>query len=256
MSNSGPTSVQGALRPGATVSVVIPAHNEAPTIGILISQIKEILSELRYEIILVDDGSGDDTTKIAQSHGAIVVSHKVNRGKGAAMKTGAETATGEVVVFMDGDGQHRPGDLAKVLAPVLAGTADLVIGSRTLPESEVTVVPVRRKWSNWAASFVISFMVSVLLPVRTGFKVPLRWTTITDCTSGFRAVRKDKWQQLSLVSNGFEIETEIILEAARNRLVIKESPISCSWKGRLSHLNILRDGIRTMKLLLGKLARS
>ncbi|MBI4333593.1 MAG: glycosyltransferase family 2 protein [Chloroflexi bacterium] len=238
------------------VSVVIPARDEALAVGGIISQLKQTLSGLPYEIILVDDGSQDGTSKIGESLGATVVSHRVNLGKGAAMKTGAEKARGEIIVFMDGDGQHKAKDLPRVLNPVLHGQADLVIGSRTLPESDVTIVPAARKWSNSFASFTISFIISFLLPLRTGFRIPLRWTAITDCTSGFRAVRRDKWQQLDLVSNGYEIETEMILEAARNRLAITEAPISCTWDARMSRLSVLKDGLRTVKLLLGKLVRS
>ncbi len=235
------------------ISVVIPARDEALAVGGLISQIKDAMSSSKYEIILVDDGSHDLTREIGETLGAIVVCHKVNRGKGAAMKTGAAKATGKIVVFMDGDGQHRPRDLFRVLDPILENKADMVIGSRTLPESEVTVVPVGRKWTNWLASFTISFIISVLLPVRTAFKTPVRWTTITDCTSGFRAVKKEKWEQFRLASNGFEIESEMIFEAARKRLIIKEAPISCTWEGRVSHLDVFKDGLKTLRLLVGKL---
>lgn len=253
MANPVPSKNQSVAPQKMRVSVIIPARDEALAIGGIISQLK---STGEYEIILVDDGSKDSTRKIGESYGAIVVSHRVNLGKGAAMKTGAERATGDIVVFMDGDGQHRVADLPKVLAPILRGNSDMVIGSRTLPDSEVTIVPVTRKWSNGLASFTISFIISFLLPVRTGFKIPMRWTNITDCTSGFRAIKKEKWNQLPLASNGFEIETEMILEAARKRLVIKEAPISCTWDAHISHLYVLKDGLKTLRLLLGKLARN
>lgn len=238
------------------VSIIIPARDEASAIGGIISQLKDTLSAVPYEIILVDDGSRDGTKNIGESYGVIVVAHPVSLGKGAAMKTGAERARGDIVVFMDGDGQHKASDLSRVINPILNNQADLVIGSRTIPESEVTIVPAARKWTNSLASFIISFIISFLLPLRTAFKTPFKWTKITDCTSGFRAVRKSKWQQLKLVSNGFEIETEMILEAARNRLVIKEAPISCTWDAHISHLYILRDGFKTLMLLLGKLIRN
>lgn len=239
-----------------SISVIIPARDEALAIGRIISQVKESLASLNYEIILVDDGSRDGTKKICATYGVIVASHPVSLGKGAAMKTGAEKAKGDIVVFMDGDGQHRPSEIPRLINPIIQNRADFVIGSRTLPESEVTITPVTRKWSNSLASFLISFIISFILPLRTAFKSPFRWTTITDCTSGFRAVRKSKWQQLHLLSNGFEIETEMILEAARHRLVIKEAPISCTWDTELSRLSVLRDGLKTLRLLLGKLIRN
>ncbi len=253
MANPVPSKNQSVAPQKVRVSIVIPARDEALAIGGIISQLK---ATGEYEVILVDDGSKDSTRKIGESLGAIVVSHPKNLGKGAAMKTGAERATGDIIVFLDGDGQHRAADLPKVLAPILRGNADMVIGSRTLPDSEVTIVPVQRKWSNGLASFTISFIISFLLPIRTAFRVPMRWINITDCTSGFRAIKKEKWSQLNLVSNGFEIETEMILESARRRMVIKEAPISCTWDARISHLYVLKDGLKTLVLLLGKLARN
>ena len=80
-----------------------------------------------------------------------------------------------------------------------------------------------------------------------------KWIKITDCTSGLRAITRESWQKLGLVSLGFQIETEMIYEAARNRLVIAEVPISCNWDSRFSRLSVIRDGLRTMKLLTGKM---
>ncbi len=238
------------------ISVIIPARDEAIAVGSIISKVNETLSSMNYEVILVDDGSRDRTRRMAESCGATVVSHLLNLGKGAAMKTGAEKATGDIVVFIDGDGEHRPSDIPKAIKPILENKADMVIGSRTLRESHVTIAPITRKWFNALASITISFIISFLLPLRTWFRAPLKWTNITDCTSGFRAITKEKWQQLKLVSNGFEIETEMIFEAARNRVRIKEVPISCNWDNGISHLDVLRDGIKTMKLLMKKLAEN
>lgn len=234
------------------ISIIIPARDEAASIGRLISQINDSLSSLDHEVILVDDGSKDNTRTIAEGAGAKVISHPASRGKGAAMKTGAEKATGDIIVFMDGDGQHNPDDIPGVIAPILDNKAEMVIGSRTLPESRVTIVPFTRKWSNSLASFITSVLISIILPIRTLFKTPLKWTSITDCTSGFRAIKKEEWHRLNLISNGFEIETEMIMESAKNRLRIKESPISCSWDGKVSRLYIVKDGIKTLKLLLKK----
>lgn len=237
------------------ISVIIPARDEAVAIGDIILKVNKALASLDYEVILVDDGSRDETRRIAISHGAVVVSHPLNLGKGAAMKTGVEISTGSVIVFMDGDGQHRPSEIPKVIKPILDKTAEMVIGSRTLRESQVTIVPFTRKLSNFLASIMISFMISFLLPIRTLFRAPLKWINITDCTSGFRAITKERWQQLKLTSNGFEIETEMIYEAARNRVSIKEAPISCTWASRISHLYVLKDGLKTFKLLFKKLVQ-
>ena len=202
---------------------------------------------------MVDDGSRDTTSQVARSNGAIVVSHEKNKGKGAAMKTGVENTTGNIIVFLDGDGAHDPQDIPGVITPILVGSADLVIGSRTLPESKVPSSSATRRLSNNLASFTISVIISLLLPIAMLFKCPIKWTRITDCTSGFRAIKRDAWQKLVLDSQGFSIETEMIYEAAKNKLTITEVPISCTWDSHLSRLSIMKDGLKTLNLLAKKL---
>ncbi len=231
------------------VNVIIAARDEAHSIGNLIPKIKESLSECLHEIIVVDDGSRDNTGEIARSNGAIVIFHEKNIGKGAATKTGVRNAKGDIIVFLDGDGAHDPQDISRLIAPILEGTADLVIGSRVLPESKVSVSPLIWRLINNLASFVISF----LLPLVTLFKCPVKYIKITDCTSGFRAINREAWKKLDLVSQGFQIETEMIYEAARNKLTIAGVPISCNWNSEASRLSIFRDGLRTLRLLARKL---
>ena len=244
------------------VSVIIPSRDEANSIGSLITKIKRGLSGYPYEIIVVDDGSKDETKEVARSNNTIVISYKKNLGKGAAMKTGVENAGGDIIVFLDGDGAHDPEDIPRVIAPILEGEADLVIGSRALPESEVSISPLTRRLSNNLASFIISIIVSFLLPLAIKLnrlfkpsestqRTKLVW--ITDCTSGFRAITKEGWQKLDLVSQGFQIETEMIYEAVRNKLTIAQAPISCNWNSHFSHLSVPRDGLKTLSLLARKL---
>ena len=235
------------------VSVIIPARDEANSIGNLILKIREALSKYPHEVVVIDDGSKDATGQIARSNGAIVVSHGKNLGKGAAMKTGVENTTGSIIVFLDGDGAHDPQDIPVVVTPLLQGRADLVIGSRTLPESKVPISSITRRLSNNLASFTISVIISLLLPAATLFKCPMKWTRITDCTSGFRAIRRDAWQKLDLVSQGFSVETEMVYEVARNKLNIAEAPISCNWNSQFSRLSIMKDGLKTLNLLAKKL---
>jgi glycosyltransferase involved in cell wall biosynthesis len=236
------------------ISVIIPAKDESNSIGELITRSKERLLGCPYEIIVVDDGSEDETSSIASYNGAITVSHETNLGKGATMMTGARNARGSIIVFLDGDGAHDPKNILGVIEPILYGEADLVIGSRALPGSEVETSPLMRKLGNHFASFTISAIVSYILPVTTLFKCRMKYIKITDCTSGFRAISKDAWDKLDLVSKGFEIETEMIYEAARKNLEITEVPISCNWDPEFSRLNILQDGLKTVRLLTKKLS--
>jgi glycosyltransferase involved in cell wall biosynthesis len=202
---------------------------------------------------VVDDGSSDRTREVSSNNKTQVISQDRSLGKGAAMKTGANQANGEVIVFIDGDGAHDPKDIPRIAGIILKGEADLVIGSRALLEHKVSVSPVMRRISNNLSSFTISAIISFILPVVSLFRYPIKWIRITDCTSGFRAIRSKTWQNLNLLSNGFEIETEMIYELVRNRLAIVEVPIECNWDSRFSRLSITRDGLKTLKLMIRKL---
>ncbi|WP_246803955.1 glycosyltransferase family 2 protein [Desulfosarcina cetonica] len=109
------------------VSLIIPVYNEADSIGSLLLEIKERYPG--FELIVVDDGSTDDTVQVADKAGATVFSHPYNIGNGAAVKTGIRMAKGDILVFMDGDGQHRPGDIGRMLE--LFPKYDMVVGART-----------------------------------------------------------------------------------------------------------------------------
>jgi glycosyltransferase involved in cell wall biosynthesis len=232
------------------IVAAIPCFNTEDSIGSVVSKAKKYVDR----VIVVDDGSQDGTAEAARAAGALVISHGKNLGKGTAMRIAVEgSSDADAIVFLDGDGAHDPQDIPRVITPILEGKTDLVIGSRALRESKVSISPLARRLSNNLASFIISVIISFLLPLATLFKCPVKHIKITDCTSGFRAIKTETWQRLNLVSSGFQIETEMIYEAARNRLTITEAPISCNWNSQLSHLSILKDGLRTVKLLTGKL---
>jgi glycosyltransferase involved in cell wall biosynthesis len=231
------------------VVAAIPCFNTERFIGDVVSKAKKYVDQ----VIVIDDGSCDGTVEAAKAAGALVVSHEKNMGKGAAMQTAVQSADADIIVFLDGDSQHDPEDIPEVIAPILQGKADFVIGSRCLPESKASTSPLARRLSNNLASLAISVIISLFLPLATLFKCPMKWIKITDCTSGFRAVRKESWQKLHLTSQGFQVETEMIYEAARNKFAIAEVPISCNWNSGTSRLHIAQDGLRTLKLLAGKL---
>jgi glycosyltransferase involved in cell wall biosynthesis len=278
------------------VVAAIPCLNTQNTIGDIVKLAKEYVNE----VIVIDDGSTDLTAIVAQVAGAVVLRHDRNRGKGAAMKTAAAHIDADIIVFIDGDGQHDPSDIPALLKPILEAKADFVIGSRFLSGSKTSYVPVGRKATNVLASVVISFIISFLQPVvgllnrKSAFKPkfsspfslslhrlnqsqqrnkarsnylkreklqPLadnyrllnsgfKW--VSDCTSGFTAMRLDNWRKLNLASDGYQIETEIIFEQAKNGFIIAETPISCDWKGSLSRLSIIKDGVKTLLLLARK----
>jgi glycosyltransferase involved in cell wall biosynthesis len=235
------------------LSVIIPAKDEANSVGELIARVKSSLSGRNFEVVVVDDGSKDSTKKIAESSGTIAISHVKTLGKGAAMKSGALAATGDILVFLDGDGAHNPEDIPNVIAPVLQNRADLIIGSRDFRGSRTLGSYLPRRITNKLASVVTSIIISFFLPLAASFKCPMKWISVEDAECGFKAISKEKWCQLNLVSQGFEIESEIIYEAAKNRLAIHNAPISCNWDSKVSRLSILRDGLKTLRLLFSKL---
>ena len=121
-----------ATRP--KVVAVIPCFNTEPFIAEVVSKARKYVDQ----VIVIDDGSRDGTAEAARAAGAVVVSHEKNRGKGAAMKTGVENTDADIIIFLDGDGQHDPEDIPKIIEPILRGKVDLAIGSRCLPESKAS----------------------------------------------------------------------------------------------------------------------
>jgi hypothetical protein len=258
------------------VVAAIPCYNTQAHIAEVIAKAKRYVDD----VIVIDDGSTDKTVEAARKAGANVISHGKNLGKGAALKTALKNIEGDILIFIDGDGQHDPGDIPRLLEPILFGKADFVIGSRYLAESKLEHNPFIRKVSNLVASLIISFVISLVVPVifsdrrnpaqKTSEADPkksnldltlgcsniklltgrIKW--VTDCTSGFTAMRVTSCQYLDLVSNGFEIETEMIFEQAKNHFVIAEIPISCRWGLSKSKLSIAEDGLSTLWLLIKK----
>ncbi|MFA5316872.1 MAG: glycosyltransferase family 2 protein, partial [Dehalococcoidales bacterium] len=236
------------------ISIIIAAKDEGKTIGELISNIRANLNSFTYEIIVVDDGSTDQTRNIALQEQVRVISHEKRLGKAAAMKTGAKYASGEIIVFIDGDGAHDAGHIPQMVTAIRNNKGDLVIGSRFLDNSSRKNSPVVRTISNALAAFIISLTISFFLPLRTLFACRMKWRRVTDCTSGFRAMRKNVWENMNITSQGFEVEAEMIYEVSRHNLKIVEIPITCVYSkyARNSNLSILRDGFKTFKLLARK----
>ena len=190
------------------IVTVIPAYNEARFIGSVVLQAQD-LSDL---VIVVDDGSTDNTAAIARSAGATVIRHECNRGKGAALNTGFEfirKVEPEVVVCMDGDGQHFPNEIRHLIEPVISQHADIVVGSRYL-ESQ-NQVPLSRILGHRFFNRLTEFSSGV---------------TSSDSQSGFRAFSPRALKRLSFCSRGFSVESEIQFLAHEHRLSVVEVPVT------------------------------
>jgi glycosyltransferase involved in cell wall biosynthesis len=223
MSNRNPD-----VTSAAQVSVVIPAKNEAATIGTVVAQLRRELPQA--EIVVVDDGSTDDTGRLATEAGARVVRHQSSRGNGAAIKTGARAAQRPVIVFMDADGQHAPADVPRLLARLDEGF-DLVVGAR----SGASQAGLTRRFGNGIYNWLSSLIVG---------------KRVEDLTSGFRAVRADKFREiLYLLPNGFSYPTSSTMAFFRSGYGVSFVPIEAGRRQGRGHINILRDGGRFLLII-------
>lgn len=210
------------------VSVVIPAKNEAHGLSQLLPALLEKVS--CKEIIVINDGSTDNTAEVAESYGAKVINHLYSLGNGAAIKAGAKAATGDVLVFMDADGQHSPDDVVKLLA-VHGSGVDMVVGARG-KESQAN-------HGRWLGNSVYNFIASYIV----GHKVQ-------DLTSGLRVVTAKKFREfLFLLPNGFSYPTTITMAFFRAGYTVKYVPIVAAERIGKSHLRFFHDGLRFLLII-------
>jgi dolichol-phosphate mannosyltransferase len=189
----------GTLSKYASISVVIPAKNEAGGIANVVDSVKPLADE----ILVIDGHSTDETAELAKAAGATVYQDN-GRGKGAAYILGIEKATGQIVVFMDADGSHDAADIPKLVAPILEGEADLVIGSRHRGGSD--------EWQGDLNTFLRSIGSGIL-----SLAMNYRWgTQITDCLNGFRAIRRDVALNLTFHAMDFDIEQHMIAQCIKH----------------------------------------
>lgn len=214
------------------ISIVLPAKNESGAIGQTIGKIKQL--NLAYEIIAVNDGSTDNTVQIAEQAGAKVISHPYSKGNGAAIKTGARTATGDVIIFMDSDGQHDPNDIPNLVAKIEQGY-DLVVGAR----QKGSQASIGRGIANTLYNNLATYMTE---------------HQVEDLTSGFRAVRADKFREfLYLLPNGFSYPTTSTMAFFRAGYSVTYVPIHAAKRIGKSHIHPIKDGIRFF-LIIFKIA--
>ncbi len=210
------------------VSIIIPANNEEQTIGGIIKKIKALYPE--FEIIVINDGSTDETGAVAKDAGAIVYSHPYNIGNGAAIKSGIRIASGEILVFMDGDGQHNPEDIKRLIKWL--PDYDMVVGARSKGHQASWVRALGNKIFNRLASYVSKF-------------------AIEDLTSGFRAIKSGVAHNLLyLLPNTYSYPTTLTLGVLRNGKSVKYTPIEIQGrqKGK-SKIRVFSDGIRFFMII-------
>jgi glycosyltransferase involved in cell wall biosynthesis len=216
----------------SSLSIVLPAKNEAEGLRRTLPALRRQVPDA--QIIVVDDGSTDETAAVAAEHGATVLVAPYSMGNGAAIKRGARAASGEVIVFMDADGQHDPACIPRLLARLEQGY-DMVVGARNWSGQAGVSRGAANAFYNWLATRM------------TGSQVK-------DLTSGFRAVRADKFREfLHLLPNGFSYPTTSTMAFFRSAYAVAYEPIPVAKRIGKSHLRPLRDGVRFL-LIIFKIA--
>lgn len=210
------------------VSIVIPARNEAQNLEQFLPRLLRQAGDA--ECIVVNDGSTDDTEALCRRHGVKVISHPYSKGNGAAIKTGARAASGEIIVFLDGDGQHKPEDIPRLLTELDKGY-DMVVGARDRASQANSL----RALANGIYNRLASLM--------TGHD-------IIDLTSGFRAVRAQRLREfLYLFPNGFSYPTTCTMAFFRAGYSVTYVPIQTEQRLGESHVNMVKDGIRFLIII-------
>ncbi len=211
------------------LSIVLPARNEAVGLNRVLPELA--VRHPEAEILVVDDGSTDDTVAVCKRNGVRVVSHPYSIGNGAAIKTGARHAQGGIVVFMDADGQHDPADVARLLAKLAEGY-EMVVGARQAD----THASLGRRFANQFYNRLASWM--------TGYR-------IEDLTCGLRAVRIRHFRKfLYLLPNGFSYPTTSTMAFFRAGLPVAYVPIRAAQRSGKSHIRLLHDGTRFFIIIL------
>lgn len=227
-----PTATLQSHHAGPSLSIVLPAKNEAAGLKTFLPALRARYPEA--DVIVVDDGSTDDTAQVASANGVRVLSSPYSMGNGAAIKRGARAARGDILIFMDADGQHDPALIDRLLERLDQGY-DMVVGARDRSGQ----ANVSRGLANGLYNRIASWM--------TGFKV-------MDLTSGFRAVRADKFREfIHLLPNGFSYPTTITMAFFRSAYTIAYEPIPVAARIGKSHIRPLRDGVRFL-LIIFKIA--
>ena len=226
-----------------SVSVVIPAFNEEQTVGLVVHRIFQLLEELglSFEVIVVDDGSDDDTALVCEKYGARVIKNGRRMGKGTALRIGFRACRGDVIVTLDADGSFKLEDISRLLKPIINDDFDVSIGLRVFSFEHSARVRFRM-----LGNLIFSYFISLFARRK-----------IVDSQCGFRAFRADVVRGMELSSRRFEIESEMLIKAIRAGFRFVEIPVTVRDNLGSSKVNVVMDGFMIFwKILLNVLSPS
>lgn len=212
------------------ICVIIPTFNESKRIAVLVKQVRS----QGFEVVVVDDGSQDQTSRIAEEAGAVVLVNEVNQGKGASLIRGFGYVLSkgfDAVITMDGDGQHLPQDLPLFLDAAKSPDSAIIVGNRM---SLTKAMPWVRIATNKFMSWLISSMAGQQIP---------------DTQCGFRLIKKEVLEKIKLETSKYEIESEMLINAARLKFKIKSVPITTVYRGEKSQINPVVDTLRFIRFI-------
>lgn len=210
------------------VSIIIPAYNEEQTIGKIIEDLKNLPEQ--FEILVIDDGSKDKTALIAESFNIRVIRHPINKGYKAALKTGIRNASGDYILIMDANGQHRVQDIYKLLEYI--GPYDMVVGART----KKSKISFHRKMAQYIMKVTAEYL--------SGQNIP-------DLNSGFRVLKKERaFEYMNILPNGFSFTTTITLSMLMNGYNVKYIPIEAETRKGKSKIRPIKDGFNFILLIV------
>ncbi|MDD5439203.1 MAG: glycosyltransferase family 2 protein [Candidatus Omnitrophica bacterium] len=211
--------------------IVIPAYNEAATIGTIVKSLKA----KGFHILVIDDGSADDTGAIAARHGAEVLAHKKNKGKGASLRQAfrhiCEKTRYDYVVVMDGDGQHKVDDVDRFVKEAREEADDIIIGNRM---NAAQSMPHVRFYTNKIMSALLSFICKQNIP---------------DTQCGFRLMKRSVIETIPLRTSDYDTESEILIKASRRGFKIGACPIETIYGGETSDIHPIKDTVRFIILI-------
>jgi len=215
------------------ICVIIPAYNVEATIAKVISQVSKFINT--NHVVVINDGSSDQTGLVATRTNTVVLWNEINRGKGYSLKKGFQYAVQnsyEAIITLDGDLQHDPLEIPRFIDCYFRTNADLILGDRT---GDFSNMPLDRQFSNKMTSLIVSILVN---------------QRIRDSQTGYRLIKTELLKSISLISNHYETESELLIKALLNRYKIAHVPIKTIYNAQQSHIHRFVDTLRFLRIVI------